>query len=507
MIFGMRSGALVVLLFACQACGPSLPASAVPSRADSRSAPLERRPSRLTILEGELVTFRTGTVLGVEKYRDDGDRITSDVSLGPQQHSIALSRVQRTVTCDDKAPIALNDHTVALENGHWQAYAVAAERFRDASAPQAVTVLLPCSGTTIEGFITVTRAKAGHLVVLRVGSLSSEVLIDERGTVAAGMVPQQALEVRRAGDDAPQLPQALPTPEGVIETELSAIRDGVALRGTLWVPRDAPRPTPVALIIAGSGPTDRDGNNALGIRSDAYRLLAAEVAAHGIATVRYDKRGVGRSGNTQTGKPLVIDDFVQDAVSWIELVRNDPRLGKLTLIGHSEGGLVAILTAQRAPIDALVLVACFGRPLDKVLRAQLARQLPTTVLNEYDRIVAALHAGRPIEPVPEELSMLFQPALRSFSKSVFALDPATELKKVPRIPTSIVQGQSDLQVSVHEANALAAVVHGVRLQIIPRMNHVLKEELDLSQPQMSYTDPTRPLAPGLVSAVIAGTAR
>jgi len=101
---------------------------------------------------------------------------------------------------------------------------------------------------------------------------------------------------------------------------------------------------------------------------------------------------------------------------------------------------------------------------------------------------------------------LFRPSVEKFSRSQMAIDPAALLGSL-RVPTTIVQGETDVQVSLADARRLAAARKNTRLALLPRVNHVLKEEAASLLPQASYTDPTRPLGPGVLDAALAGVAR
>lgn len=289
--------------------------------------------------------------------------------------------------------------------------------------------------------------------------------------------------------------------------EISVTRDAVVLKGTELLPDEAEAAVPVALIIAGSGPTDRDGNSILGVRSDAYRMFAAELMTRGLATVRFDKRGVGQSGTNFAVESVVIDDFVRDTVAWIERLRADSRFGKLTLIGHSEGALIAILAAQTAPPDALILVGASARRFDELVRNQLLRQLPPSSIEEYDRIIHALRTGSEAGPVPSELQPLFGPPPHAFFASLLPIDPVAELRKLRNMPVTVIHGSTDMQIPAQDAERLAQARPDVQFKLIERMNHVLKDEPMLDAPQASYTDPARPLAFGLVDALAEGIAK
>jgi len=139
-----------------------------------------------------------------------------------------------------------------------------------------------------------------------------------------------------------------------------------AIDAVLTIPPNAERP-PVALLIAGSGPTDRDGNGPA-IRPATLKKLSEQLAARKIATLRYDKRGAG-GWKLEFGRPedFRFRDFVADAVALTNYLRSSAKFSEVTLIGHSEGGLVAILAARQTPIDSMVLITgdrcpATGRP-------------------------------------------------------------------------------------------------------------------------------------------------
>ena len=296
------------------------------------------------------------------------------------------------------------------------------------------------------------------------------------------------------------------------------------LSGTLLKPAGVERP-PVVLLIAGSGPTDRNGNQA-GSGPGELRQLAEALAQRGIASLRYDKRGIGRSATAGLNEQdLVLDTFAADAALWLAWLRQRSDLGAPVVAGHSEGGLIAILIAEgrRAPgvrgrldkqIDklldkptpagAIVLLATPGRPLGEVLREQLRRSdMPAALLDEALATLARLEKGETVGDVRLELSALFRPSVQPFMRSMLAVDPARELSSL-KLPVMIVSGGHDLQVTAADAARLAkARPDAVRLDL-PDMNHVLKiTPADRAEQQDAYANPSLPLAPGLGDAIAA----
>jgi pimeloyl-ACP methyl ester carboxylesterase len=283
------------------------------------------------------------------------------------------------------------------------------------------------------------------------------------------------------------------------EQNFSISRDGTAVRGVIDRPINAAGAVPTMLVVAGSGPTDRDGNAPGGLHTDAYKDLAAALSARGIATVRYDKRGVGASDKTPESA-LTLWTFVEDARAFVDRLRADARVSSVFLLGHSEGGVIALELAQTTPIDGLILVATPGRTLAAVLRAQLALQLDNATLKEVDRLMADVRAGSPLANIPVRLEVLFRPSVSPYLRSMLDVDPAALLASV-HDRTLIVQGDMDIQVSVDDAKRLAAAAPAALLVVAAGMAHTLKVESARIMQQRSYFDPGVPLSPPFVDAV------
>lgn len=292
-----------------------------------------------------------------------------------------------------------------------------------------------------------------------------------------------------------------------VAADISAAGPNGPLRGTIVSAREPS--APVALIIPGSGPTDRDGDNPLGVKAGTYRYLAEELAARGVSTVRIDKRGMFASaGAVPDANAVTIEDYARDTHAWVDAIRRKTGSKCVWLIGHSEGGLVALAAAGRdAGICGLVLVATAGRSLGDVLKDQLrANPANAPLLPQAVAAIDALAAGKRVDAaaLPPPLAPLFQPAVQGFLISAFALDPAELAGKV-RKPILIIQGERDIQVGVADARALKRAAPSSKLVMLPNVNHVLKRVAsdDPGANVATYADPTLPLAPG-VSDAIAG---
>ncbi|MEN4749687.1 alpha/beta fold hydrolase [Pseudomonas sp. Ps21-P2] len=274
------------------------------------------------------------------------------------------------------------------------------------------------------------------------------------------------------------------------------------LFGTLLLPKSA-KPVPVVLIIAGSGPTDRDGNNSDGGRNDSMKRLALILAKHNIASVRYDKRGVAASRPaTPDERDLSIEKYVDDAVAWAAKLKTDSRLGPLVLMGHSEGALVATLAAERAGAVALISVAGTGRPVDQVVREQLQDRLPPPLLARSEQLIEEIKAGKTDNDVPEPLQVVFRPSVQPYLISLFRQNPTAAFGQL-KIPTLIIQGRNDMQVGVGDAELLHKAKPDSQLAIIDGMNHVLRiVPMDIKRQLASYKDPQLPLASEVTDRIL-----
>jgi hypothetical protein len=274
------------------------------------------------------------------------------------------------------------------------------------------------------------------------------------------------------------------------------------LSGTLVRPqRDRP---PAVLLIAGSGPTDRDGCSQ-SVAAPYLRNLADGLAARGIASLRYDKRGVGRSAAVAPAEQdLRFDHYVADAERLLTWLRGRGDLGLIAVAGHSEGGLVAMRALAGTAADRLVLLAPPGRPFGAVVRDQLrATALPPSLLDEALAVLGALERGETVPSVSPPLLRLFRPSVQPYLKSMIAIDPARELASV-RNAVLIVSGGRDLQIGADDIEALVRARPGAERFHRAAMNHVLADAPpDREGNILLYADTATVLAPGLADAVAA----
>jgi len=295
----------------------------------------------------------------------------------------------------------------------------------------------------------------------------------------------------------------VPVSSGFVEELATLTTPTGVIHGTLDLPSGA-GPFPVALIIAGSGPTDRDGNSAmLAGKNNSLKMLAQSLATANIASLRFDKRGIASS--TAAGPKeadLRFENYVDDAVAWVEQLRHDKRFSTVTIIGHSEGALIGAIATARAHPNAFISVAGVGRSAGLVLREQINGKLPAPLFQANEKILRELEAGRTTEDVPPALKSLYRASVQPYLISWFKYNPMEIVASIKE-PILICQGTTDIQVAVEEAEALKKAAPTAKLVIIEGMNHVLKSvAADPAKQTASYTDPALPINAELMKNII-----
>ena len=289
-----------------------------------------------------------------------------------------------------------------------------------------------------------------------------------------------------------------------METALEAPGPAGPLKGTMLSP--STERGAVVLIIPGSGPTDRDGNSPAGVLAAPYRLLAEGLVERGVTTVRIDKRGLaGSAGATPDGNAVTIPDYVADTQAWLTVIRQRTKASCVWLLGHSEGGLVALAARNSPDVCGLILVSTAGRPMGEVLREQLkANPANAPLLDQALPAINDLEAGKRVDTanMPPPLLRLFNPRVQGFLISAFSYDPSQLLKGYSK-PVLILQGLRDLQVHETDANLLKEADPHATLTLLPDVNHVLKsvDSDDRRANVATYSNASLPLAAGVVGAI------
>ena len=280
--------------------------------------------------------------------------------------------------------------------------------------------------------------------------------------------------------------------------EESRVRIG-AIDAVLTVPPDVERPV-VALLIAGSGSSDHDGNGPQ-IKPATLKKLSEQLVARKIATLRYDKRGAG-GWKPEFGRAedFRFKDYVDDAVALVDHLRGSGKFSKIVLVGHSEGGLVAILTAARVPVDRLVLLATAARKQGDLLKAQMEKKLSADAFAPVAKAIDAIMAGETVDPPPQGLAI--PPVMQPSIASALSADPIDPLLKLV-VQTLIVAGGEDHQIARLDFLALSTAAPVAKTLWLPRMNHVLVDVADDADDLASYNQAERPLDADLIDAVSA----
>lgn len=271
------------------------------------------------------------------------------------------------------------------------------------------------------------------------------------------------------------------------------------LFGTLTTP-DLTKKHPVALIIAGSGPTDRNGNNPM-MKNNSLKLLAEALAKNGIASLRYDKRGIGESkASAISEQSLVFENYTEDAKSWINLLKQDKRFSEVVIIGHSEGSLIGMIAGAKA--NKFISIAGPGESADKLIKAQIASKSNKVIEDMTFPIIDSLKSGNQVKKVDPMLNSLFRPSIQPYLISWFKYNPESEIKKL-NIPILIIQGNNDLQVTVKDAETLSQANKNAELLIVDKMNHIMKiVEVNQQSNMESYNNESLPLSEIMTTKIV-----
>ena len=270
------------------------------------------------------------------------------------------------------------------------------------------------------------------------------------------------------------------------------------IEGTLLLP--SKRNIPLVLIIAGSGPTDRDGNSG-SLKNNSLKMLAQGLYNNNIASFRFDKRGIAKSAKAMISEEdLRPEHYIRDVQQWYLLLKNDSRFSSVIILGHSEGSLIGMIASQDVFPEKFISLAGPGVSMQATLKRQLADQ-PPYVLSMSLPIIEELEKGKTVDSVPPLINSLFRPSVQPYLISSFKYDPAVEISKV-KCPVLIIQGTTDIQIQVEDAKKLAGSNSNSELVIIEGMNHILKEaDANRFLNLRTYGDPNLELKQGLIKSI------
>jgi pimeloyl-ACP methyl ester carboxylesterase len=276
-----------------------------------------------------------------------------------------------------------------------------------------------------------------------------------------------------------------------------------SLYGTLEIPTSLGSP-PLVLIISGSGPTDRDGNSQLlQGKNNSLKYLAEALARKGVASLRFDKRGVGKSASAVVREDdFRFETYIDDVTAWMNYLKKPNKYGTHFILGHSDGSLIGMVASRRGNVDGFISIAGAGRPAPQLIIEQMKSHLSPDLMRETERILGELKAGRTVASPPPALNALFRESVQPYLISWFKYDPAKEIAKL-NIPVLIIGGTTDIQVPVNDAKILKNASKKATLFIVEGMNHIFKSVPNDAQKQLtSYSDSSLPVSEKLVNGIL-----
>tara|TARA_R110001592_G_scaffold187646_2_gene432434 strand:+ start:877 stop:1821 length:945 start_codon:yes stop_codon:yes gene_type:complete len=285
------------------------------------------------------------------------------------------------------------------------------------------------------------------------------------------------------------------------EEELELNYENVNLYGTLL--SSPTNDSIVVLIIPGSGPTDRDGNSQLlKGKNNSLKYLAEDLFSAGISSLRIDKRGVGESADAMVKEEdLRFETYIKDVINWVKLLKQEKQFKTIIIAGHSEGSLIGMIAAQQVKVSAYISIAGTGVTADEIIKTQVESQ-PDLIKNEVNRVFEKLKVGDTVGDVNPMLFSLFRPSVQPYMISWIKYNPTIEIGKLI-IPILIIQGTTDIQVSVKDANLLHNANAKSKMVLIENMNHVLKESaIDQTENIATYTNPELKNVPQLAKEIV-----
>ncbi|MEQ9403053.1 MAG: alpha/beta fold hydrolase [Cyclobacteriaceae bacterium] len=271
------------------------------------------------------------------------------------------------------------------------------------------------------------------------------------------------------------------------------------LKGTLSIP---PTKTKTAiLMISGSGPTDRDGNSAMGLNSNSLKMVAHDLTLEGYPVLRFDKRGIAASKKAVTDPAVLrFPELIEDAQAWLNFLK-ERGYKKLVIAGHSQGSLVGMVAAQNNKnVKGYISLAGLADDAGTMVVEQLGKQAPILV-PEAKTILDSMRAGYTVTKVNPFLASLFGPHIQGYFKSYIDYSPKEEISRLT-IPVLIINGTTDIQVGTDQAEMLKTACPTAKLTIIDGMNHLLKDApSDPAANMATYNKPDLPLSEALMPAI------
>ena len=304
--------------------------------------------------------------------------------------------------------------------------------------------------------------------------------------------------------------------------DISFTSGGDTIYGTFQPARGDQHPGVAVLIIAGSGPTDRNGNDAKLVKGNTYERFAQTLADDGVSSLRYDKLGTGQTGlaSHANGQGITFDLYGEEAADAYRTLAAQPGVDphKLIILGHSEGGLFALWLADKlagtpnAP-HALILASTVGVRFIDLLAEQYtagyqaaaaAGKITPAAANlltrQLDTALASIRAGQGVATQLEDKSLaaLLSPTNIPFLEQEDQQDPAALAKNLgPSMPVLVLHGTKDSQVSEADTAPLLTALRGDSAVVhdeVPDADHLYQQITGTPNPTADYADPSLPLA-------------
>ncbi|UUC47073.1 alpha/beta hydrolase family protein [Flavobacterium cerinum] len=272
------------------------------------------------------------------------------------------------------------------------------------------------------------------------------------------------------------------------------------IKGDLYTPVPQNGKPTLIILIAGSGPTNRNGNQ-IGMQNNSLKYLAEDLSKEKYAVFSYDKRVIAQiiAGNVNE-KEMLFDDTITDAKSVLDYFRKTANYRKIVFAGHSEGSLVGMVAAREANADAFISIAGPGSPIDEILTEQISRIAPIAK-EELVTSLEKLKKGESFTVKSPFLNSLLRESIQPYMRSWLKYNPQLEIQKL-KIPVLLLNGTKDLQVTTNEAEKLKKAKPDATLVIIDNMNHVLKIITgDDTENKASYAEPDLKNAPELAKSI------
>lgn len=274
------------------------------------------------------------------------------------------------------------------------------------------------------------------------------------------------------------------------------VHEGDTLFGTQIIAENSPG---VVLIVAGSGPTDRNGNNPMNLKTDAYKKLAEALAAMGWSSVRFDKRGIASSSASVENESDMLPSYYVRDIAGI-LLQLSAHYNQIVLIGHSEGALLSGQALAKYDLSyPFISLEGPGRSLDVTLKEQLKTKLNEDLYSRASAKIDSIKEGHTVHDQHFIWMSLFRKSVQPYMRELFSMDPCTIYPQLKGM-VYIIDGGHDIQIMEAERTQLKGCLPNAEFVTMPKMTHVLVDSENPNDTQV-YNQPELPLSSDLIKAL------